>query len=826
MHSEDLLAVVFPDQLACLENIQGDREIPDHPLVNQTIEDCLNEAMEIDQLERLLDRIQSGQVELVAKDLTEASPLAHEIINARPYAFLDDAPLEERRTQAVRSRRWIDPAEAKNLGKLDEGAIEAVRAEAWPEPRDLDELHDALVLLGYVTVEEVRENKWEASLMDLAKDGRATFMALSQPPVMASPDLSRDEASPTLFWRAIPNVSGSNHEIASVVPSTSGFPRNDMAVWVAAERLPYLQSVFPGGIAEPALQLPDRIMEQTKTLTREKALVELIRCRLSGLGPVWQSRFADELGLEPTDVEVALTTLENEGYVFRGQFTSHDHAMANDAKRSEAIPGNDKADTEWCERRLLARIHRYTLESLRKEVQPVTSADFMRFLFSWQGITGEKLEGPEALQKVLLQLEGYEAQAAAWEADILSARLKDYSHEWLDQLCWSGRIMWGRLRPNGSGSTPIKTTPISLFTRHRLEFWLSLAANGKHTPSGYALQVFDLLKKKGASFFDEILVETRLLPLQVEEALAALVGIGLVTSDSYTGLRALLVAGKYRTERRSRKNAFTMDMAGRWTLLPLASNRDSEVVSLSPSTSSGQALSKTASVVIASPDVDRGEASPNYNPPDNGIASVVPIASGLPRNDSFTRSSTVTQEQLLTIAKILLNRYGVMFRKLADRDAMAPPWRDLVRAYRLLEARGEIRGGRFVEGFYGEQYALPEAIPLLRKHRSLTPTLSPGEGGTRPILERAVRSEALVSLSAADPLNLVGIITPDNKVTAHYKNRILFKDGKLVASKEGDDITFHVKPADETEAWHWKSALVQRNISPRLRAYLGKGIAK
>jgi len=775
MHSEDLLAVVFPDQLACLENIQGDREIPDHPLVNQTIDDCLNEAMEIEQLEKLLDRIQNGELELIAKDLTEASPLAHEIINARPYAFLDDAPLEERRTQAVRSRRWIDPAEAKNLGKLDEGAIEAVRAEAWPEPRDLDELHDALVLLGYITSEEAKKNKWEESLKELVKVHRVT--TFTRPSLRGSPhDIRTDEA--------IPHISAHDGGIASI----ASLSRNDsLVLWVAAERLPYLHLIFPNGITESQLRLPERIIQQTENLTREKALVELIRCRLSGLGPAWQSRFVSELGLDPTDVEVALVSLENEGYVFRGTFTtpttSSRHAelvlpREGGVSASETLKqaeGHDApSDTEWCERRLLARIHRYTLESLRKEIQPVTAADFMNFLFSWHGIAGEKLEGPDALQKVLLQLEGYETQAAAWEADILSARLKDYSHEWLDQLCWSGRIMWGRLRPNGSGSTPIKTTPVSLFTRHRHEFWLSVAANGKHKPTGIALQVYDVLKEKGASFFDEILVHTRLLPVQVEEALATLVGYGLVTSDSYTGLRALLVSGKYRTERRTKKNAFTMDMAGRWTLLP---------------------------AVIAS------EAE---------------------------RSAAIPQEQLHTIAKILLNRYGVMFRRLADREAMAPAWRDLVRAYRLLEARGEIRGGRFVEGFYGEQYALPEAIPLLRKARSSSslslgepvPIISSGGRGEASLSGGEGQSEALVSISASDPLNLVGIITPDVKVTAHYKNRLLFQYGKLIASKEGDSISFHVKPTDERQEWRWKNALVKRVISPRLRAYLGKGVAK
>ena len=174
MNAQDLLASVFPDQVACAENLQGEIEVPDHPLVRQTIRDCLEDAMDIDAFERLLRGLESGAIRTIARDLTEPSPLALEALNARPYAYLDDAPLEERRTQAVMSRRWIDAASAADLGRLDSQAIARVRDEAWPDATTPDELHDALSWLTFLTEEERSRNPaWPELLDELAAQGRA-----------------------------------------------------------------------------------------------------------------------------------------------------------------------------------------------------------------------------------------------------------------------------------------------------------------------------------------------------------------------------------------------------------------------------------------------------------------------------------------------------------------------------------------------------------------------------------------------------------------------------------------------------------------------------
>src|SRR5881296_2061354 len=417
MEAEDLVAAVFPDQLACPENLVGDREIPDHPLVQQTITDCLLEAMDFPGLKRVLEGMAAGQFTLVARDTTEPSPLAHEVINAKPYAFLDDAPLEERRTQAVITRRGLDVKTAEDLGKLDQAAIDRVREEAWPDVSSADELHDALLVTGALTSAEcgTRNAEWQGWFDELVKAGRAGVL----------------QAGPGL--------------------------------WVAAERLPMLEAVFPGVRCEPALSVPER--DRAKAWAREEAVRELVRGRLEVVGPTTAADVARSLGVAVADVDFALGALEHEGFVLRGRFT----------------PG--VAELEWCERRLLARIHRYTLDRLRQEIEPVTAADFMRFLLRWQRVAPDaRAEGPEGLGAVLELLDGYEVPAGAWEADVLPARLGEYDPLWLDGLCLSGEIAWGRLSPaassNGGGhkSGPIRTTPVALFRRDRGEVWRSLTA--------------------------------------------------------------------------------------------------------------------------------------------------------------------------------------------------------------------------------------------------------------------------------------------------------------------------------------------------------------
>ncbi|MFQ5937240.1 MAG: helicase-related protein, partial [Acidiferrobacterales bacterium] len=659
MQAEDLLSVVFPDQLACVENIPGDREIPDHPLVAQTINDCLHEAMDIDSLERLLVAIEAGTKRVHARDLTEPSPLAQEILNARPYAFLDDAPLEERRTQAVMSRRWLDPETAADLGTLDASAIDRVRREAWPQVDSADELYDSLVLLGFMT-----EKEGESSTV--RQDSEAT------------PNLVAQSELPVAGWEVFIDTL-----VADQRATRLRAPEQELVLWVAVERLPQLQALLSDAVMEPTLHIPDEFAR--RTWERSEALVELLRARLEGLGPVTAQQLAASLGLQPNEIETALIALESEGFVLRGQFT------------------DQLQDTEWCERRLLARIHRYTINRLRQEIEPVSAADYMRFLFGWHQVGSEEQpEGQQALLATIRQLQGFEAPAAAWEADLLPARLIDYDPSWLDALCLAGKVMWARLTPPKNGyaertAGPVRTTPIALVARKQMSAWNMLAQDSRADElklTAAATHVLEFLNTHGASFFEELIDGAGLLRTQVEDALGELVAWGLITADSFSGLRALLVPSNKRRplagrRRRGKTATFGIEDAGRWSRTPL------------------------------------------------------PLAP--PRKGGGNKSAP---EAIEFLARTLLRRYGVVLKRVIERETTLPPWRELLRIYRRLEARGEIRGGRFVAGFSGEQYALPEAVGTLREIRRKR---EPGR---------------FVSLSAADPLNLMGIITPGQRVPA------------------------------------------------------------
>jgi ATP-dependent Lhr-like helicase len=648
MKSEDLLATVFPDQVACLENIVGEREVPDHPLVAQTLNDCLHEAMDSEGWLALLRRIEAGQIELLARDLPTPSPLAMEVLGARPYAFLDDAPLEERRTQAVLNRRWTDPESSDDLGALDAAAIEAVGEEAWPQARNPDELHEALTGLGCIAEVEVQADpQWLAWLSELARGGRATRMQVAQ----------------------------------------------DRALWLPIERLALLQSIYPSARCEPVLKpLPGFDQKSSE----DDALVELIRARLTGFGPLPVPLIARPLALPASAVALALTRLESEGYVLRGRFT----------------PG--AREDEWCERHLLARIHRYTVKRLRREIEPVERADFMRFLFDWQHLSeATRMQGPEALDTVVEQLEGFQAAAGAWESDLLPARLKDYGGTWLDELCRSGRIVWTRLAGRIKASSgPVRGTPIVLLPRRQLAAWYALASEAPQPElSSRAQRVFETLQGQGALFFDELQQEARLLRSELEDALGELVAVGLVNADSFAGLRALLAPAvkRSRSTRQSRGGPFIGGMAdaGRWAL------------------------------------VRKGTPAPV---------------------ETSARRPALDPEALEHIAMTLLRRYGVVFWRLLDREAdWLPPWRDLLRVYHRLEARGDIRGGRFVAGVPGEQFALPEAVGLLREVRK------------RPL------AGEMIAVSAVDPLNQVGTLLPGERVPAIAGNRILYRDGVPLA---------------------------------------------
>ncbi len=664
MQADDLLALCFPDQVACLENVAGDRAIPDHPLVRQTIDDCLHEAMDVEGLEALLRRIEAGEITMLARDLTEPSPLAQEILNARPYAFLDDAPLEERRTQAVMSRRWLDAERASDLGALDLSAIERVRKEAWPEPRDAEEMHDALLLHHCLSSAETEP--WSPWLRELAAAGRAT----------------RFETGSRCFW-------------------------------TAAERLPLLEAAWPNGRCAPAVAVPPK--HRARAWAREEAVRELVQGRLQAVGPIAVPTLAGSLGLAPAEVEAALAELETEGFVLRGRFT----------------PGSE--DIEWCERGLLARIHRYTLGRLRKEIEAVSAADYLRFLLGWQHARADaRMEGPEGLAAILDQLEGIETGAAAWEADILPIRMHGYDPSWLDQLCLSGRTTWcRRVPPQGRAAAPIRTSPIAFCRRDRTRTWRFRRDDGD-SMSSQAAATLAVLRESGASFFDDIVRDSALLPVQAREALGELVSLGLVTSDGFTGLRALLAPDPKR-DRRGRRApaAYSMEAAGRWTVLPEA-------------------------------------------PEEHDVEA---------------------------IAWTLLRRWGVVFRRVLDRESELPPWYSLLQVYRRLEAQGRIRGGRFVSGFSGEQYALPEAVTALRSTRRTAP------------------KDELVAISAADPLNLIGIVTPGPRIPATPRNRILFRDGRPIAFREGAEI--RLIDASEADRWTLTQALRRQPAPQSVRAYLG-----
>jgi len=610
MYAEDLLQAVFPDAVACQDNIQGAREIPDHPLVNQALRDSLEEAVDAKGLEAVLTRLVNGEIGFVARDTPEPSVLSHELLNSAVYTFLDDAPLEERRTRAVYTRRATEVRNADDLGALDPAAIERVRQEAWPVANTADEMYDALMVAGYIKERELAPH-WPALIGELGA-------------------------------RAVQKGNA----------------------WFALER-------------------------------KDDDPLEILASRLEVLGPVGAHQ------LDIPEAETALVALEGQGRVLRGRFTP------------------ESKDIEWCDRRLLARIHRYTLNKLRAEIEPVSAADFMRFLLHWQHVAGEdQVKGADGLMAVVEQLEGFELAAAAWENDVLPARVADYEPEQIDRLCLSGRVAWGRLTPGSKA--PLRSSPIAVIPREHLAQW-GVEADPSMELSSEAKAVREALEKRGASFFHELTASTSLLPSFVERGLAELAGAGIATADSFAGLRALLAPQE--------KRKALVETAGRWSLLKPVHNDDVEA-----------------------------------------------------------------------IARALLKRYGVVFRVLLQRESHLPPWRDLVRVYRRLEARGEIRGGRFVAGFGGEQFAASDAVGRLRAIR------------------KSEKTGELVVLSAADPLNLVGILTPEARVAAIYRSRILFQDGLPIAAVEAGQVRVLAK--SNLEEPQMRTLLARRSLRHPLRSHL------
>ncbi len=692
MDAEDLIAQVFPEQLACQENLSGEREVPDHPLVRQTVHDCLTEAMDIEELEALVGRIERGELELVAKDLREPSPFAQEIINARPYAFLDDAPFEERRANAVRNRGWTDPAEVGDLAALDADAIARVGEEAWPEARNAEELHDALLGLSFMTARELAAADRGGWARELAAVGRAAEL----------------------------DACG--------------------GLWIAMENLPRFAAVF----GEKARDVPAPAALAWRPQRPDEALREIARGRLEGTGPVTAERLAAALGVPRAGIDAALAALQAEGFVLQGRFT----------------PGRgDGEPVEWCERRLLQRIHRYTIDAHRRRIKPVPLEAYAEFLFDRHQLlpVGADLETPALdgqtrLQNALAMLDGIAAPAVCWEADLLPARVPDYDPAWLDALCIGGRAAWGRYsppagRPAGRRAAgPVRTTPVTLALRANLDLWRALAGPGEApAPGGAAGRIEADLARHGASFFDQIQARTGLLRSQLEEGLAELVSRGRVGSDGFTGLRALLVPARKRAggRRRGRRMMFGVEDAGRWSLLD----------------------------AVERPAPDR---------------------------------EALDQERLERLVGVYLRRWGVLFRALLERESFAPPWRDLLRTLRGMELRGALRGGRFVAGVGGEQFALPETVDALRRFAG-------GRPGGGPAPYRC--------LAAADPLNLTGLTGSGRRPPRLAGNRVLYRGGTPVAALEGGE-AHPFGEADASERGRWLRMLRQNRHPPRLRSYI------
>ncbi|MEO0424105.1 MAG: DEAD/DEAH box helicase [Pseudomonadota bacterium] len=661
--AEDLIALVFPDQLACLENLSGPRDVPNHPLVTQAVDDCLHEHMDITRLEGVLREVFDGEFEIVARDTPVPSPMAQAVVAARPYAFLDDAPAEERRTRAVSARPRGVGANAVPP-QLDATIVARVASERAPRLRDAEELHDALLVHAYLTPTDaaVRESPGHAMRID--------------------------------HWLG---------ELMAAGRATCFTPPRGRPLWVAAERLGEFEAVFPEGRAEPAIDalplLDDDLAEP------ERALREIVRGRLELAGPISAGELAETLGLTVEAIASPLLALEGEGFVIRGHFPPE--------------PGE-----RWCERRALARMQRECSRAQRARVEPASPAEFMRFLMGWHGLTGVQGAGSvgasaDGVAAVLTRLEGYAAPAGALEPRLLVDRVRAYQPELLDQLCAAGRYTWLR-PPRAAGETPrrpVRHTAIALVARKHLRAWRLFAAEPEALPTGdeeasvAVRAVHAALRCEGALFFDDLVEATELPAYKVHRSLARLVAGGLVSSDTFAGLRALLRPMTRPTEARGRRQGVSRQAgrtqralveAGRWSLL----------------------RSPELAVEVSTQDVR-----------------------------AAARAREQREEAVETVAWALLHRYGVISRCLLARERMVPSWRELMRVYWRLEAAGQVHGGRFVSALSGEQFALPEAATALREAR---------------------RSAAVagVRVATADPLNLHGVVLPGPRVPSRVGHEV------------------------------------------------------
>jgi ATP-dependent Lhr-like helicase len=751
MRSDDLLASVFPDAAACFENIEGERKIPDHPLVGEVMKDVLTEAMDVEGLKTLLRGMASGQIRVLAVDTPVPSQFSHEILNANPYAFLDDAPLEERRARAVEMRRMLPESVLEEVGKLDPAAIAQVREEAWPDVRDADELHDVLH-----TLVALPERASRASLDWTAEGG--------------CPHMECGAGEWAGYFEHL--VREGRAGIAAVAEggTPSGQPAGRRRYWVSAERARSFAVVFPS--AEFVQTLAD---VETAPASRDDALLTLVTGWMSHLGPVTASQLGEELGLPAAEISNALLRMEASGTILRGNFSGAASRSKPALSLSKGVPVQHESvelrsgaavstqaqEIEWCERRLLARIHRLTVGTLRKQIEPVTAAQFMRWLMRWQHVApGTQVNGERGTLEVLQQLQGFEIPANAWERQVLARRIADYDPKWLDQLCLTGAVGWGRLSPhpatldysvaaqpsgakaNGGSSSgtslpetaappprqrrviPTSVAPITFFVREDADWMIPRENPHPSASSGQAFSqktretghpgessegrglshsaqlVLDFLRRRGASFFADIVRGSGKLKAEIETALWELVAAGLVTADGFDNLRSL-IDPKRRAGQGSGRSTRPRHSSGRWALLH-----------------ADQAAERPRAVEAA--------------------------------------------------CWMLLRRYGIVFRDLLAREANLPPWRELLMGFRRLEDRGEIRGGRFVDGFLGEQFALPVAVESVRAMRN-----SPLSG-------------EVVTVSAADPLNLVGILVPGERVPAISGRSLGYRDGVAQALATGE----------------------------------------
>ena len=663
--SEDLLANVFPQAAACFETIVGDIKIPNHPLVDEVMQDVLQEAMDLEGLLEVLRGIKEGSIRCLAVDTPVPSQFAHELINANPYAFLDDAGLEERRARAVSLRRSLPESVLEEAGKLDQNAIDEVRCECWPDIRDEHELHDLLhsvVALPLSILDTTEARHWPTFYEHLTQTGRVQTI----------------------------NCDG-------------------VLCWVATERLPY------------TLALWHTSDNGTDPVTKETALKQCVQGWLQILGPTTAIAFAKRLALDSAEVFQAFLAMEMQGLLMRGVF-EHPRPSADH-------------EIEWCERRILQRIHRRTLSTLRKQIEAVTPAVYMRWLLGWQHLASQtQLTGEEGVLEALRQLEGFEAPAIEWERNLLPARVANYDPRWLDALCLSGAVGWGRISPHpawamGDGAAPRRViptnaAPITFYVRESAD-WLphALAQQCIEEPklqqalSPEALQLRTLFQQRGACFSNDIQRILSLTRPQTQHALWELATAGLAAADGFDQLRAMMDPRRRSTTTDTPGKRTVRSSAGRWSLL-------SEEVHAAPT----------------------------------------PI-----------EQARRTDAALESAARMLLARYGILFRDLLTRESNAPKWRDLLGVLRRLEARGEVRGGRFVSGFGGEQFALPVAVDSLRAARN------------RDCLEP-------IAVAAADPANLGGIIVPGERVPAVPGKQVIYRNGSLHIDRNEEEAMVDLPP--------------------------------